>query len=89
MECTYRKCNYEHDEYYLVKLYGTTVYVAKACNLYRIGSDEGAEILERENICKDSATGGQMAYLTYLKYRILKFYRGKCVEIMHLNVFLL
>lgn len=33
MECTYRKCNYEHDEYHLVKLYGTTVYVAKACNL--------------------------------------------------------
>lgn len=43
MECTYRKCSYEHDEYYLVKLYGTTVYVAKACNLSRIGSEEGAE----------------------------------------------
>ena len=72
MECTYGKCNYEHDEYCLVKLYGTTVYVAKACNLYRIESEEGAQILERQNLHKDSATGGQMAYLTYFKYRILK-----------------
>lgn len=59
------------------KLYGTTVYVAKACNLYRIGSKEGTEILERQNLCEDSATGGQMAYLTYLKYRILKSFIGK------------
>lgn len=28
--------------------------------------------LEGQNLCKDSATGGQMAYLTYLTHRILK-----------------
>lgn len=47
MECIYRKCNYEHDEYYLVKLYDTTEYVAKECNLYRIESEEGTQMLDK------------------------------------------
>lgn len=52
---------------HLVKLYGTTLYVAKAGKLSRTGSEEKAGNI-RKLKSKDSATSCKIAHLSYLKF---------------------
>lgn len=47
-----------------MKLYDTTLYVAKSGNLFSIGSEEGARSVRRKLKSEDK-TRGQRAYLTY------------------------
>lgn len=68
------------------------MYVAKACTLSRIGSEEEAEnIRETKLKSKDSATRWANGISVIFKvYTVLKILEGKiCVGIMHLNVSIL